>query len=245
MPKFFLMYGPKELYRCMLNYQVLLAVMSNNRYNMLGSFTCLSYFLVVEICMKRRFDMLYKRGIYSFVLVLLLLPAISFSQSQEVREYTIMKGDTLWGISGKELNDNFLWPQIWEENPGIPNPDRVYPGQTLKIPLYLRQKESQEETSAVIKPEGREETVKEQMPVAETSVAVTKAKSKPPEHILLKHLVGKNLLMASGYITDTVRSVGRVDGSPSERVVFGNNDIIYIKTESPANIGDKFYIIRA
>jgi hypothetical protein len=188
---------------------------------------------------EKEIYMIYKRGIYIVVLVLLLLPSISFSQSQEVKEYTIIRGDTLWGISGKELNDYFLWPQIWKENPGIPNPDKIYPGQTVKIPLYLLQKGKQEE------PVVSQEAAKEQMPDAKPSTTIAEIKAKVPEPVQLKPLVGTNLLMASGYITDTVRSVGRVDGSPFDRIIFGNNDIIYLKTESPANIGDKFYITRA
>jgi hypothetical protein len=182
-----------------------------------------------------------KRGIYSFVLALLLLPSISFSESQEVKEYKVIKGDTLWGISGKELNDNFLWPKIWKENPGIPNPDKVYPGQTVKIPLYLLQKDMQEEPAAISK----SGVAKEPVPAAEVSTPVAAVESTKPEPVLSRPLVSKNLLIASGYITDTVKTVGRVDGSPSGRHLFGNNDIIYVKTVSPAKIGDKFYVIRA
>ena len=60
---------------------------------------------------------------------------------QEIKDYKVKGGDTLWDISNKELQDPFLWPKIWKENPGIVNPDRIYPDQSIKIPLYLLQKE--------------------------------------------------------------------------------------------------------
>lgn len=49
------------------------------------------------------------------------------------KEHTVVTGDTLWDISSKEIADPFLWPKIWKENPEIKNPDRIYPGQKVKI----------------------------------------------------------------------------------------------------------------
>lgn len=183
--------------------------------------------------------MLSQRGIYCFVLVLLLLPVAAFSQSQEVKEYTVIKGDTLWGISGKELNDNFLWPKVWKENPEITNPDRLYPGQIVKIPLYLLQKE---QLAAVSAPSEQKQESPAVAP--DTAKAVTPAQPKGPEPVVLKPLVNRSLLVASGYIAENVKGIGMVDGSPSERRLFGSNDIIYIKTNNPAKIGERFYIVR-
>jgi LysM repeat protein len=49
--------------------------------------------------------------------------------------YTVVKGDTLWGISKRFLADPFLWPLLWEVNVAtVPNPHRIYPGQQLVFP---------------------------------------------------------------------------------------------------------------
>jgi hypothetical protein len=71
-----------------------------------------------------------------------------------------------------------------------------------------------------------------------------KAEVKPVE-IPLKPLVNDNLLAASGYISETVPSVGAVDGSASGRSLFGEYDLVFLKTDQPAQVGDKFFVIKA
>lgn len=176
-----------------------------------------------------------KIKLVQYVMILsLILPPFVLSQTQEIKEYKIIKGDTLWSISNKELSDPFLWPKIWKENPEITNPDRLYPGQTIKIPFYVVQKEKQE--TPVPAPVVKQEPVKEKEGVQKEETA--------PVPVKLQQLVNKNILLASGYISDTVNTSGEITGSPSGRNLFGNNDVVYVRTDTPVKKGDKFYIIR-
>jgi len=68
---------------------------------------------------------------------------------EKTGNYTVVKGDCLWKISAKReiYGNGRLWPKIWEANKNgvisapsripktIKNPNLIYPGQVLRIPV--------------------------------------------------------------------------------------------------------------
>ena len=53
----------------------------------------------------------------------------------DLKTYTVVKGDCLWNIAKKYLGDGSRYNEIYELNKDIlSNPNKIYPGQVLKLP---------------------------------------------------------------------------------------------------------------
>ena len=68
----------------------------------------------------------------------LWLTGVVVAQDVSVRsdhpdEYVVVKGDTLWDISGRFLDKPWQWPAIWHANPQIENPHLIYPGDVISL----------------------------------------------------------------------------------------------------------------
>ena len=92
----------------------------------------------------------FSTAIFSVALASAFLPlsAHALSESQETRvdpnstqctfrkdapdQHVVVRGDTLWGISGQFLDHPWCWPQVWGLNQDqIKNPHWIYPGQIV------------------------------------------------------------------------------------------------------------------
>ncbi|HEY1245630.1 MAG TPA: LysM peptidoglycan-binding domain-containing protein, partial [Hyphomicrobiaceae bacterium] len=66
-------------------------------------------------------------------------------------EYTVVKGDTLWDISARNLDDPLRWPEIYELNRGqaampdgrtLTNPNLIWPELQLELPVEAEDEEA-------------------------------------------------------------------------------------------------------
>ncbi len=172
--------------------------------------------------------------VYLFFSLLLVSPA--FAQESPYEEHIVRKGDTLWDITSTSLNNPFLWPKVWKENPEIANPNRIFPGQKIRIPLKLKTEKIKPVTAPT------EEVSKEEVAVP--------TEEKPEKAVVEKkptYLIDRGLLYSSGYISPTLPRIGKIFKSLNGRTIFGEGDLAYLKSNNkkqPFTMGEKFIVIR-
>lgn len=85
---------------------------------------------------------IFNSGIRSVLLSVTVAAGLSIStafadtlniKGDAPQSYTVVKGDTLWDISGKYLEKPWRWPELWEGNPQIANPHLIYPGDIISL----------------------------------------------------------------------------------------------------------------
>ncbi len=143
--------------------------------------------------------------------------------------YVVKRGDTLWGIAKIFLRDPWYWPEIWQVNPQIQNPHRIYPGDTLRL-VYIEGKPQimlQRGESARVEPRVRSEPLE----AAITTIpydSIAAFMSKPS-------ILSKEQLKCAAYVLSSL------DGHLS--ITEGNT--LYARGFcQPAEIGTRYNVVR-
>lgn len=127
--------------------------------------------------------------------------------------YVVVRGDTLWAISKRFLNDPWKWPELWKANQDqIKNPNRIYPGDVLVLDRSAEEMRLKLLRSDVVKlgPETRVEGL-------------------PPEPIPtiptadIEPFLSKPLVIAHNQLADAPRIVR----TQESRVAVGAGDVAY------------------
>lgn len=139
-------------------------------------------------------------------------------------EYTVVKGDTLWDISARFLEDPWRWKEIWQDNSHIVNPHLIYPGDVIRLafvdgkPVFTINSRSSGSTdtssdfpTVKLSPQVRSEPIK---------AAITE--------IPLRNI---NAFLMANRVLD----IGKLENAPrivagkNERFILGEGDVAYAK----------------
>lgn len=156
------------------------------------------------------------------LLALLITPSVVLAAGHdEPAIYVIERGDTLWGLSDRFINDPEYWPNMWSKNGQVTNPHFIYPGQKLRIfPNRIE--------------------VVPREPVAQN---VPAAEIEPFQDVAAEKTY--TLYGTEGFLAEkSFKPYGLVVAGHHDRAIAGVDDIVYtdIGSEHDAASGDKFSI---
>ncbi|MCK5361098.1 MAG: LysM peptidoglycan-binding domain-containing protein [Gammaproteobacteria bacterium] len=180
------------------------------------------------------------RNTLKFVLLLMAIAVSTAVNASNIEladnhpvDYTVVEGDTLWGISGKFLKDPWRWPEIWKQNNQIQNPDLIYPGDHL----VLRYNNGQPYLEHLSGRDRAAKKVVKMSPVVYIEALDDAIPSIPPKYIMAflqdRQIVASRNLDNLAYVTEGV----------NHEVILGGLSDMYVRKIDGAP-GSKFKIIR-
>src|SRR5216683_1112269 len=175
--------------------------------------------------------------------------------------YVIVKGDTLWDLSQKFLNNPWYWPKIWSLNAYIENPHWIYPGNKLKIipgqgPQAPAQVEQAPEPMNEERPQSEIANQVDTTPPEAADLAVVRKGSREFDQSSTAVSVSGKLAFKppavlsvrdSGLVSpEEMRQAGSLDASFEEKDMLSTFDTAYVRFPSgvEVNIGDRFIFFR-
>ena len=143
------------------------------------------------------------------------------------RQYTVIKGDTLWGISSLFLQDPWYWPEIWQKNTQIQNPHLIFPGDVLTLVYVNGQPQIllNEAQQKMLQQDSGELPVKKLSPGIRTKALQASIPSIPGDAI-------RQFLSKPRVVTrEQLDNAPRIIASNETRLILGTGDRVYIRGE--------------
>lgn len=134
--------------------------------------------------------------------------------------HTVVRGDTLWGISGQYFTSAWQWPALWAMNPQITNPHWIFPGDQVRL-----------------------------LSVS-AAAAVATSTGAPPPTTLAGRIRSARVPRGTVFLReeawaspDEVAESGTVIGAPEDNMLLSDGDQVYVEFRRRApNIGETYTV---
>lgn len=134
--------------------------------------------------------------------------------------HTIVRGDTLWGISGQYFSSPWQWPALWSLNPQITNPHWIFPGDQVRLLT----------------------------PGSAASVVATQGR--PPPTTLGGRIRSARVPRGTAFLREEawaspeeVAAAGSVIGAPEDNMLLSEGDQVYVEFQRRApNVGETYTV---
>lgn len=167
----------------------------------------------------------------TLLLALALIPVTAWAldpddlRADAPQVYTVKKGDTLWDIAAKFLDNPWRWPELWDRNPYISNPDLIYPGDRLR--LYMVDGEPRVARERAEPRQGRRERVERLSPeVRSEEVQRLEAISTVDRSVVLPYVDRYGLLPPE---RDPEEVGGHLVAGAQERAMYASGDEVFFR----------------
>lgn len=175
-----------------------------------------------------------KKPFLLFLLLPCVLPVAAWALSVKPGtpvEYVVQKGDTLSTIGQKFLTDPGRWRDILAANPQIKNPNRIYPGQVLRLEGAVAVAAPFSEAA----PSGGRNV---RLAPSVRSTPLSAEATMIPVDVIQQFLFRPQVVDAA-----TLALAAEVLGNAEGRLLSGANSNVYVQGDLPAD-SERFVIVR-
>jgi LysM repeat protein len=193
------------------------------------------------------FSKIFAAGLLAFMIITTPIKSSADTlkvAADDITFYNVVKGDTLWHISGRFLGDPLKWPSMWRWNPYIPNPHLIYPGDVIKITpegMELVERNGVDLTPPPVEPWPVDEEEEWVAPVVDDWAPPEEVEPPPAPKVPVNRTPG-NTVRAS--ILEEVELTATIAGSVDKRDLMTTGDMAFISFSDPGSInkGDRYTI---
>ena len=147
-------------------------------------------------------------------------------------QYIVKKGDTLWDISARFLQDPWYWPEIWQVNPEIKNPHLIYPGDVISLYYVNGQPRLSINQPMVSGGNGRLSPRVRSTELTADNYGIPIDTIRP--FLIRPQIVSEEQLKLAAHILD----------SDENRLIFGANDKVYVRNLEDKRLSTKYSVFR-